>query len=109
MPKGVWRDVKGGIGLRLRVMPNARKNAIAGIYTDANGEMSLKVTTTAQPEKGKANKAVIALLAKQLGCAKSALEVTAGQSQRNKTVVIKGDSRDIERWLIPILEKIENA
>ena len=40
------------------------------------------------PEDGKANAAVIALLAKELGVAKSALAITAGQKARLKTIAL---------------------
>lgn len=109
MARLAFKPVKGGVALHTRVTPNARANAISGFYADANGDVSLKVATTAQPEKGKANKAVIALLAKQFGCSKSTLEVTAGQTQRNKSVLIKGDEQEIKRWLIPYLETLEDG
>lgn len=109
MTANLWKPVSDGIALRVRATPNAAKNAIKGIYVAGDGKMSLRVTTTAQPEKGKANKAVIAILAKRFGCAKSLLEVTGGHTQRNKTVVICGDREDIKSWLIPALEGIENV
>jgi uncharacterized protein len=51
----------------------------------------LKLRVAAVPDKGKANAAVIALLAKALGVPKSALEITAGETSRIKTLVITGD------------------
>ena len=43
------------------------------------------------PDKGKANTAVIALLAKALGVPKSAITVTSGETARLKTLAIAGD------------------
>ena len=71
--------------LSLKVSPKASRNAILGWHGDA-----LKLSVTAAPERGKANEAVIALLAKQLGIAKSALNITAGHSRSRKTVEISG-------------------
>ena len=50
----------------------------------------IKIAVTAPPVDGEANAAVIELLAKQLGIAKSAVEVIAGASSRRKTIRIAG-------------------
>lgn len=50
----------------------------------------IKVAVTAPPVDGEANTAVIELLAKSLGVAKSAVEVIAGTTSRRKTVRIGG-------------------
>ena len=58
-----------GTILPVRAHAGARKNEIRGVQ---NG--MLKVSVTQAPERGKANKAIIALLAKHLGVKKSQLE-----------------------------------
>ena len=50
----------------------------------------IKIAVTAPPVDGEANTAVIELLAKSLGVAKSAIEVVAGASSRRKTIRIDG-------------------
>ena len=52
----------------------------------------IKIAVTAPPVDGEANAAVIELLAKSLGVAKSAVEVVAGASSRRKTIRIDGVS-----------------
>ena len=52
----------------------------------------IKIAVTAPPVDGEANAAVIELLAKSLGVAKSAVEVIAGTSSRRKTIRIAGVS-----------------
>lgn len=76
----------------MRAAPGASRAAIAGARESADGPR-LIVRVTAAPEKGKANAAVIALLAKALGVPKSALRLTAGETDRNKTILIEGDPR----------------
>jgi uncharacterized protein (TIGR00251 family) len=80
-----------GLSLALRVTPKARRNRIEGIVDEADGSTALKVAVTAAPEGGKANAAVIALLAKEWRLAKSAFTVTRGVGNRRKTVAIEGD------------------
>ena len=50
----------------------------------------MRVRVTAQPEKGKANKAVTALLAKALRLPKSSFAVIAGETARDKTIRVDG-------------------
>ncbi len=104
----VWRLSKRGVVIFLRVTPKASRNGITGIYVDGNGKASLKVTTTAQPEKGQANKAIIQILAKTFKHAKSGFTVIAGEIDRNKTILISGKESDVLSWLEPALERLEN-
>lgn len=82
--------------LRLRVTPNAGRDAIEGFERLADGTEVLRVRVAAVPDKGKANAAVIALLAKSLGLPKSALSLVAGETARLKTVSLPDDA-DITR------------
>lgn len=89
--------------LRLKVAPKARRNAVGGWLDEPDGSKSLKVAVTAAPEDGKANAAVVALLAREWGVAKSAISVVSGATDRRKIVDIRGQSAElmqtIEAWL----------
>lgn len=87
---GPVEKMAGGIRLRLKVTPKARRNAIGGTQPDANGALALKVAVNAPAEDGKANAAVIALLAKEFGVAKTAISVVSGATDRRKLVEIRG-------------------
>lgn len=80
-------DHEQGCVLPVKAQPGARKNAITGEF---NGQ--LKVSVTAAPEKGKANKAIAALLAKTFGLAKSDVELVAGQTNAEKKFLLIGTS-----------------
>ena len=69
--------------LTVHVKPNARKNTIEWIDED-----TLKVSVTAVPEAGKANKAVIELLAEELKLPKSQIEIVRGLTAKIKQVKI---------------------
>jgi uncharacterized protein (TIGR00251 family) len=80
--------------LRLRVSPKARKNAIQGLRGDA-----LKLSVTAAPERGRANDAVIALLAEALDLPASSIELVSGAASKDKVVEIPLTSGEIARRL----------
>ena len=71
--------------LKVKVAPGSKRNAIGGWMGD-----TLKLKVQAPPEKGRANAAVIELLAAELGCSKSAVQVVSGATSRSKTVVVEG-------------------
>ena len=56
-----------------------------------DGSAVIRVRVTAVPDKGKANAAVIVLLAKALGVPKSAISVVSGETARLKTIAVAGD------------------
>lgn len=68
--------------IEIRVIPNAGKTELQ--KTDGG----YKARITASPVDGKANEALIALLAKEFGAAKSDIEIIRGKTSKNKTVII---------------------
>jgi uncharacterized protein YggU (UPF0235/DUF167 family) len=91
----IARAVAGGIRLVARVTPNAGADRIDGAETRDDGSEVLRVRVAAVPDKGKANAAVIALLAKALGVPKSSIAVVSGDTARLKTLEITGPSADL--------------
>lgn len=73
----------------LQAQPKARKNGINGIHDGC-----LKVAVTEAPEKGKANKAIIKVLAAALGLKKSQLTIIAGETSSRKKLRVAGISID---------------
>jgi len=79
MKKGALAHLaEPGAEIALRVTPRASKNAVE---ETAEG---LRVLVTTVPEDGKANKAVVKLLAEALGVAKSRLTLIRGATARDK-------------------------
>jgi len=95
-----------GVRIRLRVQPRARRNRVDGLVADADGGVALKVAVTEAPEDGKANAAVIALLAKAWGHPKSALTVVAGAADRHKIIHLQGDPARLMQALEPWLQEL---
>lgn len=74
-----------GILIPVRVKAGARRTGVAGEHDGA-----LRIDVTAAPEKGKANKAVAAVLAKSLGVAKSSAELVSGATSSQKRFLVRG-------------------
>lgn len=80
--------------LRLKVVPGARTASVEWM-----GEL-LKVKVTAAPEKGRANDAVIELVAQRLGLNTSAISLISGHTSPLKTLEVCGLSlEDVRQQL----------
>ncbi len=77
-----------GLTVALKVTPRARKPGLLG--TAEGGVLRLAVTEP--PEDGRANEAVIRLLARSLGVAPSACTLVSGAASRQKRVHVEGDA-----------------
>jgi len=91
--------VPAGVTVRLRLTPKASANRITGLIPDGQGGTVLKASVTVVPEGGKANGALIKLLAKQWKLAKSNLEIVHGATDRNKTVLVAGNTEHLLKKL----------
>ena len=86
-----YRLSPSGLSLFLRVTPTAGRDAIEGSEIRDDGSCVLRVRVRAVPDKGKANAAVVSLLAKALGVPKSSISVVSGETSRTKTIAVAGD------------------
>ena len=81
------------VRLSVRLTPRASREEIAGF----EGE-TLRVRVTAPPVAGRANRALVRLLAKRLGVPRGAVRVVAGQASRSKIVAVDGlDAAELRR------------
>jgi len=94
-----------GITVTVRLTPKAGADRIDGVAADGAGGSALKARVTAAPESGKANAALIKLLAKTWKLPKSAITITGGAKDRNKIVHVAGDPAMLERLLTQWLEE----
>ena len=93
------RPGQGGLLLSVRVTPKSSRDEVAGLHTAADGSVSLAVKVTAVPDKGRANKAVIETLAKACRMPKSAFRLVAGETDRNKTLLVTGNPAGLEAMI----------
>src|SRR5947208_277061 len=88
-----------GVILLIRAHPGAKRSEIRGVH-----EGALKVFVTAAPEKGKANKAIIAILAQRFSIAKSRVELLTGETNSRKRFLLHGMSEADARKALPDIE-----
>jgi uncharacterized protein len=85
----------GELIFHLRLTPKGGRDAIEGWQQGADGKDHLKARVSAPPQDGKANAALIALLAKALKVRKSDIRISAGDTARLKTIAISNPAPDL--------------
>ena len=89
------RDADGGAVVSVKVVPGASRDRMVGVLGD-----SLKIATSAAAEKGKANAAVAATLAKALGVDRRDVGLVSGRTSPRKEFLIGGLSGQELRELL---------
>ncbi|MFH0911746.1 MAG: DUF167 domain-containing protein [Planctomycetota bacterium] len=87
-----------GVVFAVKASPGARADAVGGLH-----DRALRVRVTASPERGKANRAILALLAERLGVPRSSLALVGGETRPRKTIRVRGKSC---AWLLVKLSEI---
>lgn len=76
---------KEGVLLNVHAQPGARRSGLTGEHGGA-----LRVAVNAPPDKGKANAAIVGVLAEALGLKPSQVALVAGETSRRKRVLLAG-------------------
>lgn len=79
------KDGPDGVTLKVKAKPKARWDAVLGVRGDA-----LVVSVRATPERGRANRALVAVLARELRVPRSQVEIVAGRTHSEKVVRLAG-------------------
>lgn len=100
---GPFTATAEGVRVALRLQPGARGSGIEGADRLSDGRVVLKARVGAVPDDGKANAALIKLLAKTWRLPKGAVRLVAGRTSRLKTLEVSGDPEDtlarLTAWL----------
>ncbi|WP_458095781.1 DUF167 domain-containing protein [Roseomonas sp. WA12] len=102
MQESAWRVVEGGLELRVKAQPRARRPGLQGLIAGLDGPR-IRVAVAEAPEDGRANRAICVVLAKVLEVTQSRVSVTQGETSREKTVLARGDSAAMAAKLDAIL------
>lgn len=85
----------GALRLTLAVVPNARRTALDGLHDGA-----LRVRLAAPPVEGRANDALVAWVAAELGVPRRAVRLLRGAGARRKQLEIDAPRLQLETWLM---------
>jgi uncharacterized protein (TIGR00251 family) len=79
------------VRVAIRLTPRGRADRIEGVVHLSDGRPALKVSVTAPPAEGRANDALVELLAREWRVPKRDLAISGGLRSRDKSVRIAGD------------------
>lgn len=81
----------GTVRFSVKLTPKGGRNLIEGWRMDVGGKRVLKARVVAAPEDGKANVALVALIAEALDVRKSKVRIVTGAASRLKTVEVEAE------------------
>jgi len=93
-----------GLRLAVRLTPKASAARITGLAREADGGVALKVAVTAPPEAGKANDALLGLVAELLDVRRRDVTLALGTTNRRKLVHVAGNPAALARRLEEVLQ-----
>jgi uncharacterized protein (TIGR00251 family) len=82
-------EVNGGVVFTAKVVPGSSRTAICGLLDEM-----VKIKVSAAPERGKANKCLLAFLAKRFGVKSNAVRIISGETNPIKRVQVSGVSAE---------------
>jgi uncharacterized protein YggU (UPF0235/DUF167 family) len=94
-PVKFWTARPDGLVLHVRLTPKGGRDALEGAEILSDGNCVLKARVRAVPEDGKANEALVALVAKTLKIPASRIKIAAGATSRHKSLFLEGDAAEI--------------
>lgn len=94
-----WQACDGGVHLAVRLTPRGGKDQIEGVETLSDGRPVLKARVRAVPENGKANSALMRLVADACDVAPAHVTLASGATARVKNLRVEGDFAALSRAL----------
>jgi hypothetical protein len=103
---GPLTAAEDGLRLAIRLSPRARTDRLVAVALSAEGRHVLKATVTAPAETGRANEALLRLLARAWRLPRRDLSIIAGSTSRNKIVRIAGDPQRLVEQVAPEIARL---
>lgn len=100
-----WSAGEDGLAIAVRLTPRSSRAGIGPALVEADGSIWLTARVTEPPEGGKANDALLRLVAGALGVPASACRIAAGLSARKKRVHVRGDGAALAQALARLLRQ----
>ena len=99
MPSVPWTAAPGGLRLRVHLTPKSAQDSLEGYGADAERRPVLRARVRAAPHDGKANAALIRLIAQSLDIAASSVTLVTGSAARTKVLFVAGDAEVLAQSL----------
>ena len=103
-----YQRMADGLIVAVRLTPRGGRDAIDGIGGAADGTSHLKARVRVAAEDGKANAALIALIANWLGIGKSAITLASGATSRQKRLKVEGDADALSARIEALLATVRD-
>jgi uncharacterized protein (TIGR00251 family) len=95
LPDSPLSPARDGLRVAIRLTPRAKADRVLAVATATEGRQVVRASVTAAPENGRANEALLQLLARAWRLPRRELAIVAGGGSRHKTVHIAGDPRQL--------------
>ena len=86
---------RNGLRVAIRLSPRAKADRLLAVAATAEGRQAIKVSVTASAQGGRANEALLRLLAHTWRLARRNLSIVIGATSRNKIVNVAGDPHQL--------------
>jgi uncharacterized protein (TIGR00251 family) len=94
------------VRVTVRLSPQARAERLIGIAILADGRRVLKASVTAPAQDGRANEALLQLLARAWHVPRRDLSIVAGSASRSKAVRLAGDPQQLIDKIAPEIARL---
>ncbi|MDR1358509.1 MAG: DUF167 domain-containing protein [Coriobacteriales bacterium] len=91
------------VTLAVHVRPRSAEDSVLGWSTASEGRPELLVRLSSAPTDGKANAALIKLLAKELALPKSSITIKSGHASRHKILFVDAEQSVLDKALARLL------
>jgi uncharacterized protein len=95
LPDNPFTLTRDSLRVAIRLSPRAKFDRLLGIAAAPDGGRALRVSVTAPARDGRANEALLELLARTWRLPRRDLSIVAGATSRNKIVVVAGDPHEL--------------
>lgn len=95
--------------MAIRLLPRARVDPLVAIASATDGRRVLKATVTAPPDAGRANEALLQLLARAWHIPRRDISIISGLTSRNKAVRVAGDPQRLIEKIAPEIARLPGS
>jgi len=92
-----------GVRLTVRAKPGLSRARAIRVVDAGEGKRAVEVSVATHAQGGKANRAIIERLAKELGVGKRQIEIKSGETGRLKIVEIRGNAQALLCRIVALL------